>query len=133
MTFSLSTFVVEVDATPLIAFQAKWQAEADQICRDWISAHSHELTVKGARKIDFPPLFKLRLARTSERAAYEAGGSGVELCGDVPVIRLTDDIEHRTSSNAEPSLETTIDETVDEDSNSVPADDGDQNEHDGDH
>src|ERR1700761_8887069 len=109
MTFSLSTFVVEVDARPVIAFQAKWQAEADQICRDWIDAHWQELTTKGASKIDFPPLFKLRLARTSERAAYEAGGSGVELFEDVPVVKLIDDVEHRASA-IESSLENAIQE-----------------------
>ena len=31
-SFSFSTFTIEVDGVPTIAFRAKWYAEADDIC-----------------------------------------------------------------------------------------------------
>ena len=89
MSFSLSTFVVEIGKTPTIVFQAKWQADADLICREWIQAHWDELSKKGRGGVDLPPAFRLRLARPSERAAYEADKTAEGFFGDVKIVRLT--------------------------------------------
>jgi hypothetical protein len=89
MSFSFSTFAVEIDCIPTIAFQAKWQAEADRICREWIQSRWDELAKKGPSGIDLPPIFKLRLARSSERAAYEADRAIAELFGEVKIVKLT--------------------------------------------
>ena len=89
MSFSLSTFVVEIGKTPTIVFQAKWQADADLICREWIQSHWDELSKKGRGGVDLPPAFRLRLARPSERAAYEADNTAEGFFGDVKIVRLT--------------------------------------------
>ena len=88
MSFSPSTFTIEIGAVPKVAFQAKWQADADQICKDWLRAHWDQLSSTGPGGIELPPIFKLRLARTDERAAYEAEGTEVEFCGEVKIVRL---------------------------------------------
>ena len=79
MTFSPSTFTIEIDAVPTVAFQAKWQADADQICSEWLRAHRDELSSLGPGGVELPPIFKLRLARAAEKAAYEAQGSNIEV------------------------------------------------------
>ena|ERR1700742_1929954 len=94
MSFSLSTFAVDIDRVPTVAFQAKWQADAEQICRDWLHAHWDELTESGPGGVELPPIFKLRLARTSEREAYEVGGTGFEFCGVIKVVNLVKNVEH---------------------------------------
>ena len=88
MSFSPSTFTILIDAVPKVAFQAKWQADADQICKDWLRAHWDDLSSTGPGGVELPPIFKLRLARTDERAAYEAEGTEVEFCGEVKIVRL---------------------------------------------
>ena len=92
MSFSLSTFVVEIGNIPRIVFQAKWQADADLICREWIEAHWDELSKKGRGGVDLPPAFRLRLARPSERAAYDADKDAA-LFGDVKIVRLTNPVQ----------------------------------------
>ena len=88
MSFSLSTFTIEINGFPTVAFQAKWQADADQTCRDWLHTHWDKLSACGPGGIELPPIFKLRLARPSEREAYEVGGTGFEFCGVVKVVNL---------------------------------------------
>ena len=94
MNFSPSTFTIEIGAIPTVAFQAKWQADADQICKDWLRAHWDELSSTGPGGIELPPVFKLRLARTEERAAYEAEGTEVEFCREVKIVRLHEASQH---------------------------------------
>jgi hypothetical protein len=88
MSFSLSTFTVEVDHSPAIAFQAKWQAEAEKVYREWLNSHWDELAKEGPGGVEWPPISKLRLARPSERAAYEADGNSLEFIGDVKIVKL---------------------------------------------
>jgi hypothetical protein len=88
MMFSASVFTVEINGVPRITFQAKWQADADHICRDWLHTHWDELSERGPRGLDLPPVYKLRLARAAERAAYEAEGTRFEFCGEVKVVNL---------------------------------------------
>lgn len=100
MSFSISTFTVEIDAVPTVAFQAKWQADADQICRDWLHTHWDQLSVKGPRGIELPPMYRLRLARGSEREAYEAEGTGFEFCREVKVVHLIEVVDHHEADGA---------------------------------
>jgi hypothetical protein len=90
MSFSLSTFTVELNGTPTIAFQVKWHAEADEICREWVQSHWDQVSTKGPYGTDLPPFVKVRLAHPPERAKYEAEGDGVEFCGEVKVVKLVD-------------------------------------------
>ena len=88
MSFTPSTFTIEINGVPTVAFQTKWQADADQTCRDWLHAHWDKLSERGPGGIELSPTFKLRLARPSEREAYEVGGTGFEFCGVVRVVNL---------------------------------------------
>jgi hypothetical protein len=88
MSFSLSTFTIEIKSVAMVAFQAKWHDEADRVCRQWLQAHWGELAASGPAGIELPPISKLRLARPAERAAYEAAENGVEFVSDVKVVKL---------------------------------------------
>src|SRR4051812_13978903 len=70
--FSMSMFVIEVEGTPTAIFETKWHADAEGICRSWTKNHWEQLLVKGRGRLEFPPLIKLRLARSDEIAAYAA-------------------------------------------------------------
>jgi hypothetical protein len=43
MSFSFSTFTVEIDGVPTISFRAKWYAEAEDICRGWANLNWDEM------------------------------------------------------------------------------------------
>ena len=103
MSFSPSTFTIEIDAVPTVAFQAKWQADADRVCKDWLHTHWEKISAKGPGGIEMPPIFKLRLARTAEKAAYEAEGTGFEFCGEVKIVSLNE-----VSSNAPTEAEHSV-------------------------
>jgi hypothetical protein len=91
MSFSLSTFTVEINGTPTIAFQARWHAEADDICRGWANLHWDEISSKGPRSgVALPPIIKVRLARASEKAAYQVAGDDVDFFGEVKTVKLID-------------------------------------------
>jgi len=90
LSFSLSTFTVEINGTSTIVFQAKWQVEADEICRGWSSLHWDEMAVEKIGGIAIPPTIKVRLAFPFETAAYEAVGQDVEFYGEVKIVRLAD-------------------------------------------
>ena len=80
MSFSLSTFTVEINAIPTIAFQAKWHAEAEEFGREWANLHWDKLS----KDQHSPPrIIKFRLASAIERAAYEAADHGVDFDGEV--------------------------------------------------
>lgn len=121
MNFSLTTFVVEINAIPMIVFQAKWQAEADQISREWLNSRRDEFATKGPGGVDLAPVFKLRLAKQSERATYESESGNVEFVGDVKLVTLI----HATPPNLEEPQPHSVDDFAAEqiDTN---ADDGDE-------
>lgn len=68
MNFSLSTFTLDIDEKPMLVSRAKWQADADEICRAWVQAHWGELTKKGPYRAELPPAIRLRMARAAKRA-----------------------------------------------------------------
>ena len=77
MSFSRSTFIVEVNNIPTIAFQAKWAVEAENVAFGWATLHSSQLSTKGTHGTELPSVIKIRIARLGEKAAYEAGGAKI--------------------------------------------------------
>ena len=103
MSFTLSTFAIEINGVPTVVFQTKWQSDADQICRDWLHTHWDKLSERGPGGIELPPIFKLRLAGLSEREAYEVGGTGFEFCGPVKVVNLIEVVEQVQTEAEQPA------------------------------
>lgn len=99
MSFALSTFTLDIDGKPVLVLRTKWQAAADDYCRAWIQAHWEELTTKGPYGADLPPAIRLRMARATERAAYESKAESAELFHDVSVVMLRD-VAHLGKSQA---------------------------------
>ena len=89
MTFSLSTFTLDIDGKPTLVLRAKWQADADEICRAWVQAHWDELTGEGPYRAELPPAIRLRMARATEKATYETSAHSALLFHDVSIVMLT--------------------------------------------
>jgi hypothetical protein len=89
MTYSISTFAIEIDATPAAVLQAKWHSKAEEICRGWTQYHWEQLLTKGRHGREFPPVVKVRLARPDEKAAYDQGVS-LEYYEEVKIVYLID-------------------------------------------
>ena len=103
MSFTRSTFTIEINGLPTVVFQAKWQVDADRICRDWLYTHWDQLSERGPGGLELPPMFKLRLARASEREAYEVGGTGFEFCGVVKVVNLIEVVDQLQTEAEQPA------------------------------
>jgi hypothetical protein len=87
MNFSLSTFVVEVNSKAQIAFQTKWHGDAEQIGRDWVAYRSDRWEQDRGRT-SLPPIVKIRVATSQERAAYEDDSNSSEFYADVKIVYL---------------------------------------------
>ena len=102
MSFTLSTFTLDIDGKPTLVLRTKWRVSAEEYCRAWVEAHRDELTTKGPYGSDLPlisrPAITLRMAHAAEKAAYEAGARSVQLFDDVSVVMLTD-VGHLDSPN----------------------------------
>jgi hypothetical protein len=86
MPFSRSTFTVEIDGVPAFVFQATRQIEAEEICSEWCAKnlqHLIELNIIDARAST-----KVRIARWSERAQYEAEVAGASTKEELPLVYL---------------------------------------------
>ena len=90
MDFPQSTFTVEVNQTPTLVFQAKWATEAEIIGFGWAEEHSQQISTKGALGTDLPTVVKVRIARQTEKAAYEDEGRKTETYNGVRVVYLVD-------------------------------------------
>lgn len=90
MSYSISTFTIEIDGTPTVVFQAKWHSEADEICRRWTQYHWEQLPRKELRGFELAPFVKVRLARADERARYGAEDASFEFYEEVKVVHLID-------------------------------------------
>ncbi len=94
MSFSQSTFTLDIDGKPTLVLRTKWRVNAEDYCRDWVQAHRDELTTKGPYGSDLPlisrPAITLRMARAVEKAAYEASAHSAQLFDDVSVFILAD-------------------------------------------
>ena len=89
MSFSLSTFTLDIDEKPTLVLRAKWRADAAEICRAWIQAHWDELNKEGPYGAKLPPAIRLRMARAAEKAAYETNVHSALLFHDVSIVMLT--------------------------------------------
>jgi len=89
VSFSLSTFTLDIDGKPMLVLRAKWQADADEICRAWVQAHWDELTREGPYGAELPPAIRLRMARAAEKIAYDANAHSALIFHDVSIVMLT--------------------------------------------
>jgi hypothetical protein len=89
MDFSRSTFTVEVNQIPTLVFQAKRAAEAEDIGFGWAHDHSHQISSKGSQGTDLPAVIKVRVARSDEKAAYQAG-KNPEIYRGITIVYLAD-------------------------------------------
>jgi hypothetical protein len=112
MSFSLSTFTVEINRMSTIAFQAKWQAEADEICRDWANLHGDEIAEGQIGGIAIARVIKVRLASAPEKAIFEAAGDDAEYIGDVKIVRLVDAGGHRDEAGESNVIEDQADDVA---------------------
>ena len=88
MSFSLSTFTLDIDGKPRLVLRAKWQADADEICRAWVQSHWDELTREGPYGAELPPAIRLRMARAAEKAAYDTNAHSALLFHNVSIVML---------------------------------------------
>jgi hypothetical protein len=113
MSFSLSTFTVEINGSPTIAFQARWHADADDICRGWANLHWDEILSKGPRSgVALPPIIQVRLARASEKTAYNVAGNDVEFYGEVKIVKLIDAAGRQADTDASTLTENVSDDAT---------------------
>jgi hypothetical protein len=87
-SYSLSKFTLDIDGKPTLVLQAKWQVVADELCRDWVQSHWDQVVSKGPRGEDVRPIVRIRLARSAEKAAYQACTDGAEFYGGVKIAKL---------------------------------------------
>jgi len=90
MSYSNSTFAIEINGTPAVIFQAKWHSEADEICQGWTRYHWEQLPRTELRGYELPPFVKVRLARADERARYDTEVESFEFYGEVKIVYLID-------------------------------------------
>jgi hypothetical protein len=88
LSFSPSTFTLEIDGEPTLVFQTKWQGDADDLCRDWVKSHWDQLVSKDRYGNDLPPILKVRMARSNEKSAYDAAAETAEPFRDVKMVSL---------------------------------------------
>ena len=89
-SYSLSKFTLEIDGKPTLVLQAKWQVVADELCRDWLQSHWDQVVCKGPRGEDVRPVVRIRLARSAEKAAYQACSDSAEFYRGVKIVELVD-------------------------------------------
>ena len=87
-SYSLSKFTLDIDGKPTLVLQAKWQVVADELYRDWVQSHWDQVVSKGPRGEDVRPIVRIRLARSAEKAAYQACTDSAEFYGGVKIVKL---------------------------------------------
>lgn len=95
--YSLSTFTLEINGKPKLAFQTKWHGEAERLGRDWVYSHLDQISSKGPHGTELPPLISIRMALAVERAAFDADNDHDELYDGVKIVRLTEATEPEAS------------------------------------
>jgi hypothetical protein len=91
MSYSNTTFTVEITGVPTVVFQTKWHREADAVCRSWAQQHWDQLTTKGRHGgLELPPIVNVRLAQADEKIAHELAVRGTEYHQGVKVVYLAD-------------------------------------------
>jgi hypothetical protein len=87
-SLSPSMFTLEINGKPALVLRAKWHADAERLCRDWVYSHKQKISTKGTHGTELPPLIKVRIAHRVERAAYQAEREMAELYDGVEIVRL---------------------------------------------
>jgi hypothetical protein len=87
MTYSDSTFVIEVNQVPYAVFQTKWQSDAEAFGKRWAADYAELLTAKGTHGTELPPVIKVRIARPSEKAVF-ADDNSPELYEGLRIVFL---------------------------------------------
>ena len=90
MSFSNSTFTVEINGAPIFVFQAKRHSDAEEICREWTEGYLADLLAKEVLVYDGNPSVKVRLARANELTAYKAAPDASTSPDDVKLVYLVD-------------------------------------------
>jgi hypothetical protein len=90
MSFTNSTFTVEINGAPIFVFQAKRQSDAEEICREWAERYLADLVAKDVLVYDGNPSIKVRLARANELAAYGVAPDASTSPDDVKLVYLVD-------------------------------------------
>jgi hypothetical protein len=102
-SYSLSKFTLDIDGKPTLVVQAKWQVVADELCRDWVQSHWDQVVSKGPRGEDRRPIVRIRLARSAEKAAYQACTDRAEFYGGVKIVKLVDAAAQDTQGSSDRS------------------------------
>ena len=90
MSFSLSTFTLDIDGKPRLVLRAKWEAQADEICRAWVQAHWDELTGEGPYGAELHPAVRPAHGTPDGKSrAYETNVHNAMLFHDVSIVMLT--------------------------------------------
>jgi hypothetical protein len=88
---SLSTFTIEVDGKPTLAFEAKRYSEAEAICRDeGLRAKLSLLKSGGAPVCDDNAILDVRLAHPDEAALYKQAASASQSTDDLMLVYLVE-------------------------------------------
>jgi hypothetical protein len=91
MSYSNSTFTVEITGVPAVVFQTKRHKEAEEVCRSWAQQHWDQLTTKGRHGgLQLPPIVRVRLAQAGEKIAHQLAVGGTEYHQGVKVVNLVD-------------------------------------------
>jgi hypothetical protein len=90
MSFSLSTFTLEVNQSPTLVFQAKRATAAEDIGFGWAQDHVNEISIKGPHGTDLPAVIKVRVARRAEKATYLAESGNSEFYHGVKMVFLAE-------------------------------------------
>ena len=96
LSFSPSTYPLEIDGEPTLVFQTQWQGDADELCRDWVKSHWDELVSKDRYGNDLLPILKVRMARSNEKSAYDAAAESAEPFRDVKMVNLATATDQQT-------------------------------------
>jgi hypothetical protein len=88
MSFSNSTFTVDINGVPIFVFQAKRHVDAEEICREWTETHLPDLLAKDFLVYDANSSIKIRLARQDELSAYQKATKASSSADDVKMVYL---------------------------------------------
>jgi protein-tyrosine phosphatase len=108
MTYSNSTFTLDVNGEPHLVFQTKWHSDAEEIGRRWVEDHAQQLSTKGPHGTDLPPVIKVRMARTTEKASFDAAAEAAEIYEGVKIVHLVGSDPGPIEARAQGALENTM-------------------------
>ena len=88
---SLSVFTIETDRKPILVFAAKKHHEAEAFCADErVRSKLRSVRSGGVPLCDDYSIFRVRLARSDERARYQERATSQSSVGDLAAVFLVD-------------------------------------------